>query len=239
MEPVPSPAIFRLDGKTIAGEGTGSTCVAALFRRINMSAARRFFVRLAPIVLFAASTAASANAPPPPGYRERATGPQLVVQPTNENVARLSIPKKLVPEAKAAEKADADTNSNGIFGGSRTVVAGAAMSAAIMLSGLYLVRRRSGRGLTSVVWIGAGLCVALAATAMADISVPGQPRRSRPTPRPPENPPGTIKVPLAIEWNNEGTEVKLSISPEQLHKNAPPAAPKAAPNAAPEAPAAK
>lgn len=190
----------------------------------------------ASLVTLVIATAAPANAPPPPRDREP-IGPKLVVQPSTEKVSRLSIPRKLVPGAeKKAEKSDA--GDNGFLGSDRTVVAGIAMSAAVALLGLHLVRRRSGHGLAPTILIGAGMSALVGATALADLAIPGGGgRRPRPGP-PPPNPPGTVTTPLVIDWTDDGDNVKLWISPEQLHQNAPGAAPEhpkpgAAPGSAP------
>jgi hypothetical protein len=159
------------------------------------------------------TTSAWGNAAPQPGYREPPKGPQLVVEPSNEKTAKLVIPKSLLPK----QKAEADDRG---FPAGRTVVAGVALSAGVMLVGLHFVRRRGGRGLAPMILVGAGVCTLVGATALADLAIPGQPRRNRPGP-PPVDPPGAIRTPLVIEWADEGTDVKLSISPEQLRQVAP------------------
>ncbi|QOV89112.1 hypothetical protein [Humisphaera borealis] len=125
--------------------------------------------------------------------------------------AKLIIPKKLLPGAKE-EKADAGMSP------ARTAIAGIAISGAVALLGLQFIRRRSGTpGRSSTLMLvagGVGLAL-VSAAAMADIAIPGQPRRPRPVP--PE-PPVVLPagVPVTISVVDTGDEVILQIAPEHV-----------------------
>ncbi|HEX8916036.1 MAG TPA: hypothetical protein VF796_27055 [Humisphaera sp.] len=163
--------------------------------------------------------------PPPPAPPE--AGPSLRVE-AQEGMreAKLIIPRKLAQAGEAKPKADA-----GGIGGARTAVAGVALAGAVALTGLFLARRRTGGGggitgsrtVSSLLLVGSVGCLLLAGTAMADVAIPGQPYRG-PARRPqrPEAPPAPpvvlpgVKVPVVIEWADDGDEVKLVASPEVL-----------------------
>jgi len=181
---------------------------------------------MAPVLLLGGM--AYANAAPPRRPPPKPEGPFLKIEqiPGLER-ARLVVPRKLMTiDDKGKEKADAGITPD------RTAIAGVAMSAAVGLLGLQFIRRRTGRPAALLLACGIGMTV-LSAAALADIAIPGQPRRERP--RPPE-PPLVLPagVPVTIEVVARGDEVVLQIAPEQLREPKPDAPrPDAGPGDAP------
>jgi hypothetical protein len=148
-------------------------------------------------------------APAPP------TGPSLVIKPTpGAKEATLEIPRKLLPGAEAP-KAKADATG---FSPTQTVVAGLAMTAAVTLLGLHLVRRRGRTPAMSL--IGATVVVGVTGSVVLANLAPFP--RERPKP-PSENKvewtPGQFglrKVPLTIKVVEEGDDAVLSVDPSLL-----------------------
>jgi hypothetical protein len=151
-------------------------------------------------------------APAPPA------GPALLIQPTpGAKDATLRIPRKLLPPGDAP-KAKADGTG---FSPTQTVVAGLAMTAAVSLLGLHLVRRRgrtlamSVAGATAIIGVGGSILLANAAPL---------PRNLRPIPAA-ENKAeaaqlGLRKIPLKIEVVDQGEEVVLMVDPAMLEAGA-------------------
>jgi hypothetical protein len=149
------------------------------------------------------------------------------------------IPKNLLPAGAAKEKADTGLSPT------RTAVAGVAISGAFALLGLQLVRRRSGTaGGLSLMLVAGGIgLAAISAAALADIAIPGQPRRPRPIP--PQDPPIVLPegIPVTISIAADGDAVIFRVAPGQLGepkqppKLEPPPPPDGLPGAVPGAPA--
>jgi hypothetical protein len=173
---------------------------------------------IATVLLASLCIPAMADIPPypPPRPAPPTTGPSLVIK-HNQGIpnAVLTIPCKLLPAE--APKAKADT---GLFSPTQTVVAGLAMTAALALGGIGLVRRR-GR-LAMAMWLLAGCVIvgASASLALANIA-PTTPRQSPlPTVRMPANWPaaemGMRKIPLTLKIVDEGDTAELSVDPALL-----------------------
>jgi hypothetical protein len=137
------------------------------------------------------------NRPPRP-----TTGPsseQQLVVTTDASIkqARLRIPASALrpgaPGAAPGPRSDAGMSP------ARTVVAGIALTAAIAVSGLLLVRGRGARGrmlLLAALVASAGVLLSLAS---ADV-----PRPPRPAPTPISIPMGGLKMPVVVEIVDEG-----------------------------------
>jgi hypothetical protein len=186
-------------------------------RRTNCLAGAMLTLAVLLLMTFLSSTALADVPPYRPPPPKPHVGPTLQVE-AKEGMreAKLIIPRKLAQAGDAKPKADA-----GGMGGARTAAAGVALTGAVALTGLFFARRRTaGRSMVSLLVVGSAGCLLLAGTAMADIAIPGKPYNGPARrPQPPEPPPITVaglKVPLVIEWTDEGDTVRLVASPEVL-----------------------
>lgn len=155
---------------------------------------------------------------PKPAPKPEAEANKLVIKPTpGSPEAILTIPRKLLPAAAATPKAAAG------FSPTQTVVAGVAMTAAISLLGLHLVRRRGG-------------AVALTVTAAILVGgVAGSLVLANSAPLPPDQPPkyadekidwskaewtpgqfGLRKIVLTIRVVDDGDAMELRVDPALL-----------------------
>jgi hypothetical protein len=167
-------------------------------------------------------------APAPP------TGPGLLIQPSpGAREAVLRIPRKLLPPGDAP-KAKADAG----FSPTQTIVAGLAMTAAVSLLGLHLVRRR-GRTLAMSL-VGGMVAIGVTSSIILANAAPIPPDRRRPNP-PAENKVdagqfGLRKMPLKIEIVDQGEDAVLTADPAMLEPLPGAKPPVAQPNALPPPP---
>lgn len=138
---------------------------------------------------------------------------EVLVKAANVSMAHLVIPAKVL--ARLAEKAP---RASAAPTGPRTVVAGIALSAALVVGGLQLVRRKNtGARQTALLLTLSGAIVFVAASAVwADIAPGPGPRRpvlppEQPVQQPDSAPPG-LTLPVYIDLGGEGDQVTLTLS---------------------------
>jgi hypothetical protein len=162
---------------------------------------------------------------------------QLTIEARDDvNESRLIIPRKLAGAAGAGPRGDAGDQGLPPL---NLAMAGIAMSAAVAVGGLWLVRTRRVSATTAKLAAGASVLLGVGGWVIADVPAPRPVPRPRPPvvapPQPPkvELPAAVLTGPVLIQYVDEGNEIKLVVNRRMLAKLGP-AAPK--PVEAPPAP---
>jgi hypothetical protein len=159
------------------------------------------------------SARANEAAPPPDPVRPEntpAAAPFVIVVDDGAQQPRLEIPRKVLSSLRAAgDTQDGDTRRAGILPQLHTIIAGVALSLAVTLGGLWLVRSRRR---------GTGPHPALLITALALATVGGVLWANVPAPPPPRDVPAGISVTdkMTVQVANEGDAIRLIVSSKQL-----------------------
>jgi hypothetical protein len=179
------------------------------------------------LVLLAVAPAGSANeaAPPPPKKTAptATSAPLVIALDDSAREPRLEIPKAILNRFRASAEDGADDGTRRVEGVSplHTIVGGFALSSAMAVGGLWLVRSRArSRGKTvGAVLIAAGFLALGASVLWADIPPYGRGRPVPPPPAPEKIVAGiTLSDKVTVQVVDGGEAIRLIVSREQLGK---------------------